>query len=124
MNTRALLGGAAIIAATFTAGALAGVRYERSHAPEPQPATAMMTAHHVLMKLNDELGLDSAQHRKIEAILARHQAAVDSSWVSMQPRVRAALDSTLRDMMAVLRPDQVARYRMFVQRMHPGMLEH
>ena len=122
MNARAWLGGAAIIAATFAAGALAGIRYDRLHAP--QRDMSMMAAHQVLMQLHDQLGLDAEQHRQIQAILARHQSAIDSSWASMQPRVRAALDSTLRDMMAVLRPDQVDKYRAFVHRMHPGMLEH
>lgn len=120
MNARAWISGGALLAVTFAAGALAGVRYERGHAPRHDETT--MAAHQVMMRLGEELALDSAQHRRIAAIMAKHQSAVDSAWMSMQPQVRAALASTLHDIMAELRPDQVARYRAFVEKMHPGMM--
>ena len=73
-------------------------------------------------RLKDELGLDSAQEKAIAAILARRQGAVDSTWHVLQPHVRATLDSTLREIVGVLRPDQAAKYRKMVETMHPGTL--
>jgi hypothetical protein len=122
MNTRAWASGGALIAVTFAAGVFAGVGWERAHAPR-RDAT-MMAAHQVMIRLGDELGLDSAQHQRIAEILKHHQSSVDSAWTSMQPRVRLALDSTLHDILGVLRPDQVAKYRAFVEKMHPGLMKH
>lgn len=122
MNVRSWISGGALLAVTFAAGALAGTRYGRAHAPKHD--ASMAAAHEVLMRLGTELALDSAQHRQIAEILAKHQASVDSAWTSMQPRIHVALDSTLHEMLAVLHPDQVAKYRAFVERIHPGMLKH
>lgn len=116
----AWLAGALILALTFAAGAAAGVGYER-HASSARP-TPPMDEKHALQHMQLLLGLDSAQSAAIATILARHQHAVDSSWHALQPQVRANLDSTLREIMTVLKPDQVTRFRELVHVMHPGML--
>ena len=116
----AWLGGALILALTFAAGAAAGVGYDR-HMSSAR-TTPPMDEKHVLQHMQLLLGLDSAQTAAIATILAHHQHAVDSSWHAMQPQVRANLDSTLRDIMTVLRPDQVEKFRNLVHVMHPGML--
>jgi hypothetical protein len=109
-----------ILALTFAAGAAAGAGYDR-HVSSAH-GVQMMDAAHVLQHMRLLLGLDTAQTTAIAAILAHHQRAVDSSWRAMQPEVRANLDSTLREIMGVLRPDQVGRFRELVHAMHPGML--
>ena len=116
----AWLRGAVILALTFAAGVALGVGYDRhmSSARSGPP----MDAARVLAHMKVLLGLDSAQSAAIENILARHQRAVDSSWRAMQPGVRANMDSTLREIGAVLRPDQAGKFRNFVHVMHPGML--
>jgi hypothetical protein len=111
---------ALVLAVTLTAGVIVGVGYERRRAPAHEMTVSK--AHNVMHRLKDDLGLDSAQHSAIAAIFARRQGAVDSTWHSMQPHVRATLDSTLREIVAILRPDQVAKYRKMVEGMHPGML--
>jgi hypothetical protein len=112
--------GALVLAVTLTAGMIVGVSYERRRSPAHDMARSR--AHHVMHRLKDDLGLDSAQHTAIAAIFARRQGTVDSTWHAMQPHLRATLDSTLQEIVAILRPDQVAKYRKMVEGMHPGML--
>jgi hypothetical protein len=116
----AWLRGALIFLLTFAAGVAAGVGYDR-HVSSARHAPTMDAAHAV-QHMRLLLGLDSAQTAAITTILAHHQHAVDSSWRAMQPQVRANLDSTLREIQAVLRPEQVGRFRDLVHVMHPGML--
>jgi len=112
--------GVLILVLTFAAGAAAGVGYDRHASSAHRPPT--MDADHVVQHMRLLLGLDSAQTAAITTILAHHQYAVDSSWRAMQPEVRANLDSTLHEIMGVLRPEQVGRFREMVHVMHPGML--
>ena len=114
----AWLKGALLLGVTLMTGTLIGVTYERRRAPAHEGAGT----HHVMHRLKDELGLDSVQHEAIAAIFARRQVAVDSTWHVLQPHVQAALDSTFREILDVLRPDQAARYRRTVERMHPSAL--
>lgn len=110
--------GTLLLAVTLAAGIAIGVGYERRRAT-PHESHGM---HHVLHHLRDELGLDSTQERQVAVILARRQHTVDSTWHSLQPHVRATLDSTLREIDTVLRPDQAAKFRQMVETMHPGAL--
>ena len=116
----AWLRGTLILTLTFAAGAAAGIGFERHASLARRPAA--MDAEHVLQHMRLLLGLDSAQSAAIEQILARHQHAVDSSWRAMQPEVRANLDSTVREIMTVLKPEQVGRFRELVHAMHPGLI--
>lgn len=120
MTVPAWVRGTLLLAVTLTAGVVIGVGYERRRTPAHD--AARMDSHHVMHRLKDDLGLDSAQHKAIAAILARRQGTVDSTWHTMQPHVRATLDSTLQEIVGVLRPDQVAKYRKMVEAKHPGML--
>ena len=120
MTVPAWMKGSVLLAVTFTAGVAIGVGYARRSTPAH--ATAATQAHSVMHRLMADLGLDSAQHRAIAAILARRQGTVDSTWHAMRPHVRATLDSTLQEIVAVLRPDQVAKYRKMVEARHPGIL--
>jgi hypothetical protein len=112
--------GALVFAVTLTAGVMVGVGYERHRAPVHDMARSR--AHHVMHRLRDDLGLDSAQLTAIAAIFARRQGTVDSTWHAVQPHVLATLDSALQEIVAILRPDQVAKYRKMVEGMHPAML--
>jgi hypothetical protein len=110
--------GTLVLAATLATGVIIGVGYERHRAP----SHAMAGSHHVMQHLTDELHLDTAQQHAIAAIFARRQGLVDSTWHAVQPHVRAMLDSTHREIVDVLRPDQLAKYRKIVERAHPGTL--
>ena len=121
MTVPAWLKGTLVLGATVSAGIVIGMAYERHHSAPP--AVTAMAPHVVMHRLRHDLHLDSAQHAAIAAILARRQGAVDSTWHAMQPHVRATLDSTLQEIIVVLRPDQAAKYRQMVEVMHPGLLK-
>jgi len=120
MTVPAWVRGTFLLAVTLAAGVAIGVSYERRRAPGHDAVAR--NSHHVMHRLKDQLGLDSAQHEAVAAILARRQGTVDSTWHAVQPHVRAALDSTLQEIVRVLRPDQMAKYRKMVEARHPGML--
>jgi hypothetical protein len=116
MNVPAWLKGSALLAVTLAAGVVIGIAYERHHAPR---LVMSMDPRQVMQHLHSDLGLDSAQQAAIAEIFTRRQGAVDSTWHSMQPHLRAALESTHVEIMKVLRPDQVAKFRKLVGAMHP-----
>ena len=104
-----------VLVAVFVAGALAGIGYERSKAVA-RPVVDHTAPH----GLGIDLGLDSAQQVAVAQILARHQKAIDATWHSLQPHVRATLDSTHQEILGVLRPDQAEKYRQRMRTMHPA----
>ena len=108
--------GVLILIATFGAGIAIGSQYERRHAPSHD----MNAMHHVMANLSGDLALDSAQRTAVAAIFSRRQHVIDSTWHRMQPEVHAAIDTTLREVAAVLRPDQLAKFRSMIEVMHPG----
>jgi Spy/CpxP family protein refolding chaperone len=108
--------GTAVLAVTLVAGVVIGVAYERRH--YAVVSMSPMDAHDTMRQLHDNLGLDSAQQQAIAAIFARRQGAVDSAWHRMQPELRSALDSTHREILKVLRPDQVAKFAKMIGAMH------
>jgi hypothetical protein len=116
MNLPPWLKGSALLALTLAAGVVIGIAYERHHSPR---VVMMTNPQQVMQHLHNDLGLDSAQQAAISAIFARRQGAVDSTWHSMQPHLRAALESTHVEIMKVLRPDQVEKFRKLVGAMHP-----
>lgn len=109
--------GALLLAITLSAGIAIGVGYERRRAPAHEASAVQ--SHDILHRITHELELDSAQREAIDAILARRQGTVDSTWHVMRPHVRATLDSTLDEIAALLRSDQVARYREMIEARHP-----
>jgi hypothetical protein len=112
--------GTLVLVVTFAAGLAAGLSYNRHRPPEHRPPGN--AAEHLTQRLHEELALDSAQQAAVAAIFARRQSVVDSTWHVMRPLVHATLDSTLREVAGVLRPEQLARYREMMGRMHPGAL--
>lgn len=110
--------GTFLLALTLVTGIAIGAGYERRRAPSHEAAGP----HHMLGRLKDQLDLDSAQESAIGAILARRQSVVDSTWHVLQPHVRATMDSTLREIVGVLRPEQAAKYRQMVGKLHPEAL--
>lgn len=110
--------GSLLLALTLIAGIAIGIGYERRRAPMHDPSDT----HHMLDRLTIQLGLDSAQAAAVVGILARRQGVVDSTWHAMRPHVRATMDSTVREINGVLRPDQAARFREIAGTMHPGVL--
>jgi hypothetical protein len=114
--------GVLLLAVTLTAGIVIGVSYERQRS-RAHNAPAGMASHDVMHHFTRELGLDSAQQQAVAAIFARRQGAVDSTWHAVQPYVRETLHLTLREIVGVLRPDQLAKYRKMMESRHPGVLQ-
>ena len=110
--------GTLLLALTLATGIALGVTYEQRRTS----SHARSESHHMIDRLNEQLGLDSEQRAAIAAIFARRQHSVDSTWHELQPHVRATMDSTLREVSAVLRPEQVVKFRGMIGRLHPGAL--
>jgi len=116
MRTGAWVKGGFLLVVTFAAGVAVGVSYVGTRAS--QPASASMLSHDANHRWLSELDLDQVQQQKITEILARRQAEVDATWHEMQPHVRATLDSTSQEIIAVLKPEQAEKFRKLVGRMH------
>ena len=108
-----------LLAAFFIAGAAVGIAIGRTRATPT--SSNPMEPHAFVQRLSGELALDSAQRASITRILARRQGAIDSAWRALQPAVRATMDSAQMEIVAVLRPDQRARYAQLVRAAHGGM---
>jgi len=107
-----------LLLVTLGIGVALGVSYERRRGTTHE----MAGPHHMIESLTAQLSLDAAQVKDVAAILERRQATVDSTWHAMRPHVMATMDSTLREIAAVLRPDQAERLRAMLGRHHPGAL--
>jgi hypothetical protein len=115
MKVSAWVKGTALLVITFATGVAVGMMHERRQEP---PASVAADAHAVRHRLAQELNLDPAQLQAISEILARRQADVDATWDAIRPHMRAALDSTSQEIIAVLRPDQADKYRKMIGRVH------
>lgn len=112
----------AILAVTslLVLGVVLGIAFERvlfkpavSAADEPLNAQADM-----VVSLRAELDLEPAQVSQIEAILARHQAAVTDAWQTIRPRLRVAMDTVRSEIEAVLTSEQRERFRVWLANQH------
>ena len=107
---------------TLFAGFGLGLMYSRHHV-QVRVLPALNLAH-LTHRMQHQLELDSAQSAQVAAILARRQVVIDSVWGTLRPQVRGALDTTLIELIAVLRDDQKRKLRGMIAEMHPGVLHH
>ena len=98
-----------LLVVTFAAGLASGIYYERARSIDQQPLDS--SRHGALHHLASELNLDPTQQEAITQIFARHQKELDAVWHSVQPHVRATLDATHQEVLALLRPDQADKFR-------------
>ena len=66
-----------------------------------------------------DLGLTKDQEVKIDSIFASHRAAIDSARAASEPRIRAIIDQTRREVDSVLTPAQREKMHARMQREHP-----
>ena len=66
-----------------------------------------------------DLGLTPAQAAKIDSIFASHRPAIDSARAESEPKVRAIIDQTRREVDAVLTPAQREKMHARMKREHP-----
>jgi hypothetical protein len=109
---------AVLLVLAFGAGSMAGVAYERHTQHVRMAVTMPGDPAQLVDHLAQPLNLDSAQKAAITQILARHQAAVDSAWHALQPKVGATLDSVHREIMSVLTPAQQKQFLSIARSMH------
>lgn len=120
MTVPAWLRGAVVLSLTLGAGIAIGVAFERRHSPTHADVNAH--ADQMLDHFTRKLQLDSAQQAAVAEIFARRQHTIDSTWRAVRPHVHATVDSTLREMARVLRPDQLATFERLIGTRHPGTL--
>jgi Spy/CpxP family protein refolding chaperone len=105
--------GMGLLALTFAVGMLAGAASSRVlNAGEPDAralaaACAPQRGPHYMF---DELDLRPEQRTRIEAIMARRRAGMDSVWREHGAPIRAAYDSTRMEIRTVLTPAQRVQY--------------
>jgi len=112
MFSRSKTWAAALLLATFVAGAAVGAgartmwaRRAARHGPD-----------HFLGVLTQELRLTPLQHDSVGAVIWRHWHRTNALWDSLKPRfdsVRANMDS---EVVRLLTPDQATKYRDHVTR--------
>ena len=116
------LAGILLLVVTLGAGFGLGVFYVRRHTVvRVLPAINLS---HLVHRMEHQLELDSAQSAQVATILARRQIVIDSMWGHLRPLVRGALDTTLIELIAVLRDDQKVKLRGMIAELHPGVLHH
>lgn len=111
--------------AVLVLGVAVGVGGDRLWLMRMQPASMSasmaMEPASLVREMDRRLELDSAQHTAIAAILARHQRVVDSMWARIRPALHAGIDSSQREILDVLHPDQRGPYLSWLATAHKGM---
>jgi Spy/CpxP family protein refolding chaperone len=67
-----------------------------------------------------DLGLTPAQASRIDSIFASHRPAIDSARAVSEPRIRAIIDQTRREIDSVLTPAQREKMHARMKREHPA----
>lgn len=66
-----------------------------------------------------DLGLSAAQAAKIDSIFASHRPAIDSARAISEPKIRAIIDQTRREIDSVLTPEQRTKMHARMMRERP-----
>lgn len=132
---------AGVLAAAFLAGGLAGgavalalrpdpmrhVAMERIELPSVPPAPRTPGGAVFYKRLGnefgDELGLDERQSARVDSLMAVQRQKADSLLESMQPRLKALIDSTNASIESLLTEEQRKRFREMQERRHEVILE-
>jgi hypothetical protein len=112
---------AVLLVVTFLGGIVLGAigdRFMLFHQHRMLPRGGMrMAAEHIVHRLDRDLDLTPAQEKQVEASVKRHEQRMEASWSEMQPKVRAEMEQTDREIEAVLNPQQIKKFRDFRARM-------
>ena len=115
--SRSSFGAALLLLATFVLGGLVGgaatsVADRRAH--------GRLAADHrrpgFVERLTADLDLSAAQRESVQAVLNRHQPAMDSLWRFIRPQFQSEREAIRREIAALLTPGQQARYTTMIQR--------
>src|SRR3972149_10077754 len=115
--TRSRLGAMLLLIAAFVLGGLLGGAitsvaarraHEKSHPQGPRPGYAE--------RLSQDLDLTADQRERIQAVLDRHQPAMDSLWAQMRPQFESERQVIRQEIVALLTPEQQAKDAAMVER--------
>lgn len=114
-GTRAFIGAFALTALGFTMG-IATDRLLLNG------STAVETPEEARTRLLDDLqttvGLNNEQLRSVRIILSQNQEVISSAWETVQPQLRAAVDSVWTQINAVLDPEQAEKFHRWYAATH------
>jgi hypothetical protein len=114
-GTRAFIGAFALTALGFTMG-IATDRLLLNG------STAVETPEEARTRLLDDLqttvGLNNEQLRSVHIILSQNQEVIISAWETVQPQLRAAVDSVWTQINAVLDPEQAEKFHRWYAATH------
>ena len=112
--SRTRLMGMGMLVVTFAAGLLAGAASSRAlsaRETEPQAATgAECSDRRGPHSIFEKLSLSPEQRQRIDGIMARRRARMDTVWQVHGAPIRAAHDSARAEIRQVLTPAQQAEY--------------
>lgn len=113
---------AALLLATFAAGALVGMASQQAlsaNEPERSEERRDRSRGNSLFgpegRLTERLGLTEDQRASIDSILAVERQKADSIFDEMKPRLRARYDSTTSALRGVMTPEQQAEFDLYRQ---------
>jgi len=102
-----------LLVAAFALGAFVGGAAtslaDRSHRHARGPS--------FIERLSKDLSLTTAQRDSVQAVLDRHQPAMDSLWQRMRPEFESERQLIRTDINALLTPEQQAKYAALIQRL-------
>lgn len=133
---------AGVLAVAFLAGGLAGgavalglrhertphdVRLERIELPNVPPAPGAPGGGVFYKRLGnefgEELGLDEKQSARVDSLMEIQRLKADSLLASMEPRLKALMDSTNADIEALLTEEQRERFHEMQSRRHQVLMQ-
>ena len=109
--TRSRAGAALLLVATFVLGGLVGgaatsmadrKTHAAARADHPRPS--------FVDRLQADLGLTPTQRDSIQAVLDRHQPAMDSLWEQIRPQFQSERQAIRKAINGLLSPEQQAKY--------------
>lgn len=93
-------------------------RWEREHG-RPGERRDAGGRHPMHERFGRDLGLTPAQAAKIDSIFASHRPAIDSARAASEPKIRAIIDQTRREIDSVLTPAQREKMHARMMRERP-----
>jgi Spy/CpxP family protein refolding chaperone len=102
--TRSRTGAAVMLIAAFVLGGLVGGAATMMAGPRHGPRPSYVE------RLTTDLGLTEAQRDSIQAVLDRHQPAMDSLWEQIRPQFQSERQAIRNAIGGLLTPEQRAKY--------------
>lgn len=121
--TTSRTGATALLVATFVLGGLIGGAFtsmaeKRVHKGKG-PGTEVRKEHRrpsYIDRLSEDLDLTAAQRESVQAVLDRHQPAMDSLWDRFRPQFESERQGIRKEISTLLSAEQQARYTAMIQR--------